>query len=81
MRTVTLYTARGCHLCDEARAVLDRVQREIPFLLERISIDGDARLESLHRGEIPVVYVDGHKRFKFRVDPARLRRLLTAVHG
>jgi hypothetical protein len=78
MQVVTLYSAHGCHLCDEALAVLELVRQEIPFALERIAIDGDPLLEALYRAEIPVVLVDGAKRFKYRVDAARLRRLLRA---
>ncbi len=76
VRVVTLFSASGCHLCAQAKAVLARVRREIDFRLEEVSIDGDPRLEALYRTEIPVVLVDGRKRFKYRVDPAKLLRAL-----
>ena len=73
---VTLYSGRGCHLCHEARAVLEQVRREIPFTLDEFEIDGDPILEARYRAELPVVLVDGSKRFKFHVDARRLRRVL-----
>ena len=43
MRTVTLYTRPGCHLCDEARADLERILDEVEFLLEEIDITARRR--------------------------------------
>lgn len=73
---VTLYTRAECHLCDEAKAVLERVRRERPFGLEIVDVDSDPGLVSQFGLEVPVVLIGGRKRFKYRVDEERLRKLL-----
>jgi glutaredoxin len=76
MRTVTLYGRPGCHLCDEARAVLERVRATHPFRLEEIDIDADDALFKRYLERIPVVAVDGEERFEFFVDDEALKRTL-----
>lgn len=70
---VTIYTIPDrCPLCDEAKAVLARV---FPDFTE-VDIRSDRELLRAYRNEIPVVTVDGVKRFIGRVDPRELTRLL-----
>jgi glutaredoxin len=76
MRTVTLYGRPGCHLCEEARAVLERVRVTHPFRLEEIDIDADDALFKRYLERIPVVAVDGEERFEFFVDDEELKRTL-----
>jgi len=71
---VTLYGAPGCHLCDDAKDVLDRQRELLGFSLEVVDISGDPELEARYREEIPVVLVAGRKAFKYRVDPKELAR-------
>lgn len=79
MVRVTLYTRVGCHLCDDAKEVLDAVREELPFDLDVTDIDTDPALVALYTHEVPVVLVGGRKAFKYRVDPIELRdRLLRA---
>jgi len=73
---VEIYSKRDCCLCDEAKAVLDRVRAEVPFELVEVDIEGDAQLMERFRTEIPVIFVGGRKAFKYRVDEAELRRRL-----
>jgi glutaredoxin len=75
-RAVTLYTRVGCHLCDDAKAVLDEVRRDRPFDLAVVDVDTDPELVRLYGLEVPVITVDGRKAFKFRVDPDKLRAIL-----
>jgi glutaredoxin len=75
-RVVTIYRARGCHLCDSAQRVLAAVREEIPFRLVEVEIDGDPDLERTYRERIPVVAVDGEEAFTFFVHPDGLRRRL-----
>jgi glutaredoxin len=76
MVTVELYGKPDCCLCDDAKAVLRRVQAEVPFTLREIDIEGDPELMRLYGEQVPVVFVGGFKAFKFRVDEAALRRKL-----
>jgi glutaredoxin len=77
-KRVVLYTARGCHLCEEALDVLRQaqVEAEVEFDVEVVRIDGDAALEKRYRAWLPVVEVDGRRAFAFEVDPGALDELL-----
>jgi glutaredoxin len=74
MADATLYTRVGCHLCDDARAVLLR----FGVTVSEIDIDDDPALRSRYNECVPVVVIDGKERFRGRVDPFLLRLLLTA---
>jgi glutaredoxin len=73
VRTVTLYGRSGCHLCDDARAVLERVRAGTPFALEEVDIEADDALLRRYLERIPVVALDGEELFDFFVDEAALR--------
>jgi hypothetical protein len=73
---VRMYSRRTCGLCDEARAVVLSVRRDIPFGFQEVAIDGDDALELAYGIRVPVVEVDGEERFEFTVDAGRLRSLL-----
>jgi glutaredoxin len=68
--SVTLFHAQGCHLCDRARDVLDRVG----VAYESVDITGDESLEERYREWLPVVEIDGVRAFVYYVDEAALRR-------
>jgi glutaredoxin len=70
--TVTLYGRPGCHLCDDARAALQRVQRQAPFALEEIDITTDDELHLRYLERIPVVALEGEELFDYYVDEERL---------
>ena len=76
MRTVTLYGRDGCHLCDEARAVLERMRAAQPFLLEEIDIEADDALLLRYLERIPVIALDGEELFDHFVDEEALGRKL-----
>jgi glutaredoxin len=73
VRTVTLYGRPGCHLCDDARVVLERVRAGTPFALEEVDIEGDDALFKRYLERIPVVALDGEELFDHFVDEAALR--------
>jgi glutaredoxin len=76
---VTLYGAPGCHLCDEAKRLLDEQAARLGFAVEVVDISGDPALEARYREQIPVVYVAGRKAFKYRVDRDELARRVSAA--
>jgi glutaredoxin len=76
MRTVTLYGRAGCHLCDEARAALDRIRAAQPFRLEEIDIETDDELFKRYLERIPVVALDGEELSDHFVDEEDLRQRL-----
>jgi glutaredoxin len=69
-----LYSASGCHLCEAARRIVGKAQRELGFDLREVAIDGDPTLEAAYREWIPVVEIDGRRRFVYHVHPDALRR-------
>lgn len=73
---VDLYTRKGCHLCDVAKEVIERVRGELPFELAVHDIDEDPALRALYDWEVPVVAVDGRKHAKLRLDERAFRRRL-----
>ncbi len=77
--TVTLYGKPDCHLCDEARTVLERVRRDVAFELRERDITGDDVLHRRYLERIPVVVIDGEEAFELFVDEAGLRRRLARV--
>ena len=74
---VTLYSKPDCHLCEVARAVVERVCAELGESFEEISILSDPELMERFGEEIPVTFVDGRQHDFWRVDEARLRTALT----
>ena len=73
---ITLYTKPGCHLCDEARSVIQRVSAEVGTSYEEVDISTSIELMSAYGEQIPVTFVDGRQHDFWRVDETRLRRAL-----
>ena len=71
-QNVVVYTRNGCHLCDDAAHLL-RVHGLTPRLVD---IDADPALHAAHHEWVPVVEIDGVIRFRGRIEPVLLRRLL-----
>jgi glutaredoxin len=69
---VVLYTRRCCHLCDDALLLL----QQHGLTPELVDIDEDPELQSRYNTCVPVVEIDGRVRFRGRVNPVLLRRLL-----
>lgn len=75
---VTLYGRAGCHLCDEARVIIEAVCLELGESFTEVDIDTDPALQDRFNDEVPVTFVDGRQHDFWRVDPARLRAALHA---
>ena len=75
---ITLYSRQGCHLCDDARAVIEQVCAELGETYDEVDIDADPELQRRFGEEVPVTFVDGRQHDFWRVDPVRLR---TALRG
>ena len=79
--TVVLYGARGCHLCDDARQVLEELRAELGFAFEEVDITGVEKLESRFRELLPVVEIAGRREFAFFVPPDAFRRAYAAAQA
>jgi glutaredoxin len=71
---VTLYTREGCHLCEEAKSQMAPLLAEFGARLREIDIDADPQLRDLYNLDVPVIFVDGRKVAKHRVDLKQLKR-------
>jgi len=75
-RQVQLYTRKGCHLCEVVKESLVKLHRRGGFQWSEIDVDSDDGLRRQFNDEVPVVFIDGHKAFKYRMDEQEfLRRL------
>lgn len=72
--SVELYSAPECSLCGPVETLLSRVADELGLDVQKFDITQDSALEARFRTEIPVVFLDGRKAYKYRVDEAELRR-------
>ena len=79
--SLTLLSKPGCHLCDEAEAIILKLRAEIPFEYKRVDVSSNADLSSMYGLELPVVLMGGRKIFKYRVDVDELRRRLLRAQG
>jgi glutaredoxin len=65
---VEIYSRPGCHLCDEAKEVIERVRSRVPFDLRIVNIETDPKLERDYGEKIPVVFIGGNPIFNYFVD-------------
>ena len=73
---ITLITKPGCHLCDEARDVIERVARDLQVHWVERSLLDDPALSAAYSEQIPVILVDGEHHDHWGVDEGRLRAAL-----
>jgi len=76
---LTLYSRPGCHLCEEMKAVIDRLATDSQLALTEIDISTDPDLEARYGTEIPVLIADGKKVAKYRISETQLRRMIAAA--
>jgi len=77
MSRVLVYSKPGCHLCEDALVVVQRVCAEVGTTYEEVDITTDPALVKAYGEQIPVTFVDGRQHDFWRVDEARLRVALT----
>lgn len=78
---VTLYGRPGCHLCDDALAVIERVRSRVCFELEQRDIESSDDWFKRYLERIPVVEVDGREAFELFVDEQQLEQMLVGLNG
>jgi Glutaredoxin-like domain (DUF836) len=79
--TVVLYGRAGCHLCEDALALIERVRSRVPFVLEQRDIESNDEWFKRYLERIPVVEIDGEVAFELFVDEPQLERRLSRVKG
>jgi len=78
---VTLFTRPGCHLCDEAKAVLLPLLRAAGGSLREVNVDSDEDLRERYGNDVPVVFLGTRKVAKHRVDAQQFRKQLAEAAG
>ncbi len=81
MIEVVLYTKPGCCLCDTVKAQLHRLKAAQPFELREVNILEDHAAYEKFQEEIPVVFIDGRKAFKYHLDEKDFLRRLESRRG
>ena len=79
MTGVVLYGKAGCHLCDDARAVVQDVRSRRDFELTEVDVSLDPVLNARYGERIPVVVVDGVEAFELGLSAPELERVLATV--
>lgn len=67
MHDVVVYSRHGCHLCDVVKETLAQLQGQAEFAWREIDIDADPALRAEYNDQVPVVFVDGRKAFKYHM--------------
>lgn len=76
---VVIYSKPECCLCDKAKAILFKVQAEIPFILEEVDISKDQALFEKYQYVIPVVAINGRDLFVSKISEFRLCKALRDI--
>jgi glutaredoxin len=77
---VIVYSRKQCHLCDEVKETLARLESNGLFRWREIDIDGDPELQRLYNEEVPVVFIDGRKAFKYTLEEREFLKKLAGRH-
>ncbi|HUJ10895.1 MAG TPA: glutaredoxin family protein [Verrucomicrobiae bacterium] len=76
MHRIVIYSNLGCHLCDRAKEVLDRCQRQVAFEVEVVDISQNPELLARYGQDIPVILLDGREVARHFVRERKLLELL-----
>jgi len=77
MHDVVVYSRKGCHLCDIVKETLAQLQSEADFQWREVDIDTDPELRRKYTDEVPVVFINGRKAFKYRMGGREFLRVLS----
>lgn len=69
-----LYSRADCCLCEEMKDAIRQVAAKIPLDVEEIDVDSSAQLQEQFGHEVPVLFIDGRKAFKYRMTARELER-------
>jgi len=77
-REVVIYSRKGCHLCEIVKESLVKLQKRGGYSWREIDVDSDAEMRRQYTDEVPVVFINGRKAFKYRMDEREFLRKLSA---
>ena len=68
IREVIVYSRKGCHLCEIVKEKLTKLERRGGFRWREVDVETDELLRRQFTDEVPVVFIDGRKAFKYRLN-------------
>ena len=75
-REVIVYSRKGCHLCEIVKESLVKLHKRGGFQWRDIDVDSDPQLRRQYNDQVPVVFINGRKAFKYRMDEREFLRKL-----
>jgi glutaredoxin len=78
MHSVLVYSREGCHLCEVVKQTLADCQSAAEFEWREVDIDADPELRQRFNDEIPVVFINGRKAFKYHMTSEQFLQTLSA---
>lgn len=75
-KIVTLYSGPGCHLCEQAKAIIEPVLEQLDWHCQEVNIRGDKALEVLYGLRIPVLKTPSGEEKGWPFSEGQVRRLL-----
>lgn len=78
LRTVVVYSRKGCHLCEVVKESLHKLSRRGGFTWSEVDVDTSPELRRQYNDEVPVVFIDGRKAFKYHMDEREFMRKLVS---
>jgi glutaredoxin len=78
LREVIVYSRKGCHLCEIVKEKLMKLERRGGFRWREVDVETDEALRRQFTDEVPVVFIDGHKAFKYRLDEQEFLKKLAS---
>ena len=76
MHEVVVYSRKGCHLCDVVKDILTQFEGSVDFQWHEVDIDSDPELQLRYNDQVPVIFIDGRKAFKYHMDGPQFLRSL-----
>ena len=77
-REVIVYSRKGCHLCEIVKESLVKLHKRGGFNWREIDVDSDIELRRQYNDQVPVVFINGRKAFKYRMDEQEFMRKLAS---
>ncbi|HXX28750.1 MAG TPA: glutaredoxin family protein [Terriglobales bacterium] len=78
LRQVIIYSRKGCHLCEIVKETVAKLHRRGGFTWKEVDVDSDEQLRRQFTDEVPVVFIDGRKAFKYRMNEREFLRKLAS---
>lgn len=77
-REVIVYSRRGCHLCEIVKESLVKLHKRGGFQWHDIDVDSDPELRRQYNDQVPVVFINGRKAFKYHMNEQEFLRKLAS---